>query len=385
MLQKVVRSTVIDAPIERVWAVLRDFNSHDQWHDVVDEQPHRGRRAQRPGRLRAQLHAEGRQPHPRAAADARPTREHTSHLLHRRGHRAAAALRRHRHAEAGDRRQPHVLALGVDASRRRRARSASCARWWRDGVYEAGFENLRRHLGTARRPARGAARRPRAARRCRCRRARSRRARATAARSSCEPRTARRRRRGAGEVRIRQRAIGVNFIDIYLRRGWIPALLPVSPRPACSAWRRPARCVDVGDGVGTACCPATAWPTSGPMPGAYCERAHRAGRLGGAAARRRSRTRPPRRCCSRASPPTTCCATSAASRAGTRLLVHAAAGGVGLLRVRVGAAPRRDGDRHGVERGQGARRARARLRARDRDARLPLRRRGAARTAAAPT
>ena len=35
-LQKVVRSTVIDAPIERVWAVLRDFNSHDQWHEVVD-------------------------------------------------------------------------------------------------------------------------------------------------------------------------------------------------------------------------------------------------------------------------------------------------------------------------------------------------------------
>ena len=37
MLQHVVRSTVIDAPIERVWAVLRDFNSHDQWHDVVAE------------------------------------------------------------------------------------------------------------------------------------------------------------------------------------------------------------------------------------------------------------------------------------------------------------------------------------------------------------
>ena len=37
MLQKVVRSTVIDAPLERVWAVLRDFNSHDQWHDVVEQ------------------------------------------------------------------------------------------------------------------------------------------------------------------------------------------------------------------------------------------------------------------------------------------------------------------------------------------------------------
>ena len=37
MLQKVVRTTIIDAPIARVWAVLRDFNSHDQWHDVVAE------------------------------------------------------------------------------------------------------------------------------------------------------------------------------------------------------------------------------------------------------------------------------------------------------------------------------------------------------------
>ena len=36
MLQRVLRSTIIDAPIERVWAVLRDFNSHDQWHDVVE-------------------------------------------------------------------------------------------------------------------------------------------------------------------------------------------------------------------------------------------------------------------------------------------------------------------------------------------------------------
>jgi hypothetical protein len=36
-LQRVTRSTVIDAPIERVWAVLRDFNSHVDWHPVVAE------------------------------------------------------------------------------------------------------------------------------------------------------------------------------------------------------------------------------------------------------------------------------------------------------------------------------------------------------------
>lgn len=32
----VIRSAVIDAPIDRVWAVLRDFNSHHRWHPAVD-------------------------------------------------------------------------------------------------------------------------------------------------------------------------------------------------------------------------------------------------------------------------------------------------------------------------------------------------------------
>src|SRR5215813_13197284 len=32
---RVTRSAVIDAPIERVWEVLRDFNSHDRWHPAV--------------------------------------------------------------------------------------------------------------------------------------------------------------------------------------------------------------------------------------------------------------------------------------------------------------------------------------------------------------
>ena len=32
---KVVRSTVIDAPIDEVWQLLRDFNAHDRWHPAV--------------------------------------------------------------------------------------------------------------------------------------------------------------------------------------------------------------------------------------------------------------------------------------------------------------------------------------------------------------
>jgi NADPH2:quinone reductase len=55
MLQKVVRSTIIDAPIERVWAVLRDFNSHEAWHEVVEASRIEGGERSVAGRLRAQL------------------------------------------------------------------------------------------------------------------------------------------------------------------------------------------------------------------------------------------------------------------------------------------------------------------------------------------
>ncbi|MCX7201637.1 MAG: SRPBCC family protein [Burkholderiales bacterium] len=72
MLQKVVRSTVIDAPIERVWAVLRDFNSHDQWHTVVKESRiEAGQSSSQVGCVRAF------------------TLEDGSFILHRRGHGSA--------------------------------------------------------------------------------------------------------------------------------------------------------------------------------------------------------------------------------------------------------------------------------------------------------
>lgn len=34
-MPKVVRSTIIDVPVDRLWAVLRDFNGHDQYHPIV--------------------------------------------------------------------------------------------------------------------------------------------------------------------------------------------------------------------------------------------------------------------------------------------------------------------------------------------------------------
>jgi hypothetical protein len=32
---RIVRSTIMEAPIEAVWDVLRDFNGQDQWHPAV--------------------------------------------------------------------------------------------------------------------------------------------------------------------------------------------------------------------------------------------------------------------------------------------------------------------------------------------------------------
>ncbi len=34
---KVVKSTVLDAPVEAVWEILRDFNGHDRWHPIVTD------------------------------------------------------------------------------------------------------------------------------------------------------------------------------------------------------------------------------------------------------------------------------------------------------------------------------------------------------------
>jgi hypothetical protein len=52
-MPKVVRSTVIDQPVDAVWAVLRDFNGHDRWHPAVaDSHIERGLPADRIGCVR---------------------------------------------------------------------------------------------------------------------------------------------------------------------------------------------------------------------------------------------------------------------------------------------------------------------------------------------
>ncbi|WP_422370574.1 SRPBCC family protein [Hoeflea sp.] len=50
---RVVKSTILDVPVETAWDVLRDFNGHDQWHPVVaDSAIERGYASDRVGCVR---------------------------------------------------------------------------------------------------------------------------------------------------------------------------------------------------------------------------------------------------------------------------------------------------------------------------------------------
>ena len=175
------------------------------------------------------------------------------------------------------------------------------------GVYEAGFENLRRHL----RPG-GDLRAPAAAPRCRP--ALPLPSRRVVVRALRRPRAAAARGRRGAARRAPARCASASAPSASTSStstcaaAGCPALLPLPGVPGMEAAgtrgrrrRRRQR-------------PAARRPRRLPRPAArrLLQRAHRAGATGSCACRRRSRTRPPPRCCSRASPPTTCCATSAA-------------------------------------------------------------------------
>ncbi len=52
-MAKAHASSVINAPIEKVWARIRDFNGLPNWHPAIARSEIEGGCACRPGRLRA--------------------------------------------------------------------------------------------------------------------------------------------------------------------------------------------------------------------------------------------------------------------------------------------------------------------------------------------
>ncbi|MEO1191443.1 MAG: SRPBCC family protein [Pseudomonadota bacterium] len=243
------RSTVIEAPIETLWRLLRDFNSHRDWHPAIAESAIEGGQAgdqvgavrrfslHDGGVLREQLLALSDQDHSLSyciLASPLPLIDYVAHLQLRPVTDGGATYCEWRSSFRTPPGQEHDLARLVGRE-----------------IYEAGFAALRQRFAGAK-PGRPrvvsevAAPLP---------------APVTTGRAGLageaivlsrlggpevlQPRAVEAPPPGPGEVRLRQHAVGINFIDVYCRTGYFPLLQPgevPGVEAACEV-------VDVGPGV----------------------------------------------------------------------------------------------------------------------------------------
>jgi NADPH:quinone reductase-like Zn-dependent oxidoreductase/uncharacterized protein YndB with AHSA1/START domain len=258
---RVTRSAVIDAPIERVWAVLRDFNSHAAWHPAVAESEIEGGDSpDQVGCVRRFTLRDGNLIREQLLTLSDPERVSTYCILD-----ATLPMRRYvatvqlKRVTDGNRTFWHWQST-FDVPR---GREHEFEQLVGGGVYEGGFEGLRAYLrrGQDRRPAGSPAQ-------------------ALGASGPLathgivvsnfggpevlEYRPLSAPAPGPGEVRIRQTAIGVNYIDVYVRAGHYRMLEPPAPLGMEAA----GEVVDVGDGV-THLLPGDRVAYACPPPGAY--------------------------------------------------------------------------------------------------------------------
>ena len=295
--------------------MLRDFNSHDQWHDVVDKSRIEGDvPSSRVGCVRSFTLKDGNRIREQLLTLSDTDYKSTYCIVE-----ATVPLQRYvatltlKPVTDGDRTFWHWESTFATPPGQERELRQMVA----EGVYEAGFANLRRYLldGGDRRGASGAAlptSLPMASRRAVVHR--------YGGPDMLQPGDGEAPAPQAGEVRIRQRAIGVNYFDVYLRKGWIPALMPLPGVPGMEA---AGTVVDVGTGV-SGVLPGDRVASSGERAAtAACARR----RLGGRC--RRGRGRPARRTLPRLTP------TSAARLPSVRERAGSACGGrrLGLPRI----------------------------------------------------
>jgi len=240
---RVTRSAVIDAPIERVWAVLRDFNSHTAWHPVVAESEiEGGEPSDQVGCVRRFTLRDGNRIREQLLALSDRDYISTYCILD-----ASVPLRRYvatlqlKRVTDGERTFWHWQST-FDAPPGRERELADMVG---TGVYEGGFEGLRAYLRRSRHaPDRSAA----AARGLAAGEAMH--AQGVVVSAFGGPEVLRHqplpaRPPGPGEVRIRQTAVGVNYIDVHVRKGLYRMIEPPAPLGMEAA----GVVADVGDGV----------------------------------------------------------------------------------------------------------------------------------------
>jgi NADPH:quinone reductase-like Zn-dependent oxidoreductase len=308
---RVRRSAVIDATIDRVWAVLRDFNSHSAWHPAVGpSEVEHGEPSDRIGCVRSFTLKDGH--HIREQLLALSDRDHVSTYcildatLPMRNYVATVELKR---VTDGDRTFWHWEST-FDVPR---GREREFEQLVGGAVYEAGFTGLAAYLRRGRTPSS---------------RLRPVEPEGVVATSFGGPEVLQLRRvdapsPGRGEVRVQQVAIGVNYLDVYVRQGLFPTAEPPAPigvEAAGAVLESQAPGFAPGDRVAYACMPPGAYATMRTVPASQLvllpdhvsEETAAALMLKGMTAEyllhRTHRVRP-----------------------GDTVLVHAAAGGTGLL------------------------------------------------------
>ena len=257
-LQKVVRSAIIDAPIARVWEVLRDFNSHAAWHPLVAASAIEGGEASdRVGCVRNFTLRDGARVREQLIALCDRETRFTYCILE-----ADVPLERYvatvtlRPVTDGARTFWHWQSTFHAPP----GREAELRELVGREVYEGGFAGLRRFLASA-----GVATGlPAAA-------GRGLEGDAVVFERTGGPEVLGLRRSvapapGPGEVRVRHTAVGINFLDIYIRRGTMPLVPPGSVLGVEAA----GVVVDVGSEV-TQVMPGDRVAYVAMPPGSYCQ------------------------------------------------------------------------------------------------------------------
>lgn len=284
---EVRRSTIIDAPIDEVWAVLRDFNGHDRWHPAVAQSRiEGGAPGDAVGAVRQFRLADGSVLREQLLSMSDRDRSFSYCILEApiplMGYVATVALKP---VTDGDRTFWEWRSSFHPPDNRRRELTELVS----DQIYAAGMEAIRALLARKERGAAtgadAAAMRPGgpppAARMALPRPAGAASGAPTGPASATTttaivvdryggpevlvPETIEVPAPGAGEIRIRHTAIGVNFIDIYCRTGYFDLLKPpgvpgMEAAGVVEAVGAGVTGFSVGDRVAYAC----------PPVGAYC-------------------------------------------------------------------------------------------------------------------
>lgn len=215
---KVTRSAIIDAPIGRVWEVLRDFNSHDAWHPVVaTSEIEGGEASDRVGCVRNFTLRDGARVREQLISLSDRDHRFTYCILE-----ADVPLERYvatvqlRPVTDGNRTFWHW----ESTFRAPKGRERELAELVGRDVYEGGMAGLRKYLAGGRASGATGSWRGQGLEGDAVIFERTGGPEVLALRRTVAPAP------GPGEVRIRQTAVGVNYLDVYIRRGIVPLASP---------------------------------------------------------------------------------------------------------------------------------------------------------------